>query len=172
MKKIFVMLLIAILALTTTAFAATYRHDDDITFNYDENAFEITFEEHKDDEDRIILGYKNADWGDGYITIQLQEIPDGQLYPTWEEIAESMGVDDHALENLPAWGNFTDVITTSMTTDNLTETVFIAPVFDDDGEAEEMLTVIIATNRIDDEETLTDRDDAISAIVDTLKVDD
>ena len=39
--KTLVMLLAAILAMSATAFAATYDHDD-ITFEYDENALEIT----------------------------------------------------------------------------------------------------------------------------------
>ena len=71
MKKILAMLLVAILAFSATAFAATYRHDDDIAFEYDENAIEITSEVHNDDEHRIVMGYKEKAWGDGYITIQL-----------------------------------------------------------------------------------------------------
>lgn len=172
MKKLLAMLLVSVLALSTAAFAATYNYDNDITFQYDENNLEITFEEHKDDEDRVILGYKNDSWGDGYITIQVDDLPDNKPYPTDAEIAESLGVEATQLEKLPTWGNFTNVITVAVTTDGLTETMFIAPVIDDDGEAEEMLTVVIATSELEDEAITQDRDDAISAVVDTLKVDD
>ena len=41
MKKFFALVLIAILALTATAFAETYRYEDDITFNYDEKLFDV-----------------------------------------------------------------------------------------------------------------------------------
>ena len=44
MKKMIVMLLVAILALSTTAFAATYTHEDDIRFEYDDAEFEITMD--------------------------------------------------------------------------------------------------------------------------------
>jgi len=170
MKKLIVMLLIAVFALSTTALAATYRHDDDITFEYDENAIEIAAEDHKDDEDRIVMGFKDSAWGDGYISIARQELPDGTPFPTQEEIAGELGATQ--LETLPTWGNFKDVFTASFTTDDLTETVFVAPVFDDDGEAEEMVTVTIGVTRLEDEDAAMARDDAISAIVDTLKVDD
>jgi len=83
-----------------------------------------------------------------------------------------MGTTADAFEDMPTWGNFKDVVTTSTTTEGLTETVFIAPVTDDDGEVEDILTVIIATSEVEDEEAAQNRDDAISAIVDTLKVDD
>jgi len=172
MKKLFVMLLIAILALSATAFAATYNYDSDITFEYDDTAMEITSETHTDDEDRIAMGFKESAWGDGYVSIQLNELPDGQSYPTQEDFAKSLNVEASALESLPNWGNFTNVITTSYTTDDLTETVFIAPVFDDDGEADNILTVVIGVTALEDDEAAMQRDDAISAIVDTLKVDE
>lgn len=172
MKKILAMLLVAILAFSATAFAATYRHDDDIAFEYDENAIEITSEVHNDDEHRIVMGYKEKAWGDGYITIQLADLPDGQGFPTREELAESMGIAADAFESMPTWANFKDVVTTSVTAEGKTETVFIAPVYDHDGEVEDILTVIIATSELDDQEAAQNRDDTISAIVDTLKVDD
>lgn len=52
------------------------------------------------------------------------------------------------------------------------EHYFIAPVTDDDGEVEDILTVIIGTSPIEDEDTLMARDDQISAVLDTLRVDD
>ena len=50
--------------------------------------------------------------------------------------------------------------------------MFIAPVIDDDGEAEEMVTVTIGVTKLEDEYAAMARDDVISAIVDTLRVDD
>ena len=44
---------------------------------------------------------------------------------------------------------------------------------DDDGdEVEDLLTVEIGIENIEDEETAMERDDLISAVVDTLKADD
>ena len=83
-----------------------------------------------------------------------------------------MGIAADAFESMPTWANFKDVVTTSATTEGLTETVFIAPVYDHDGDVEDILTVIIATSELDDQEAAQNRDDTISAIVDTLKVDD
>jgi hypothetical protein len=54
----------------------------------------------------------------------------------------------------------------------VTETTFIAPVIDDDSEAEEMVTVTIGVTSLAGEDAAMARDDAISAIVDTLRVDD
>lgn len=52
------------------------------------------------------------------------------------------------------------------------ESFFIAPVVDDDGEIDDILTVNICVTPIDDEEKSMLRDDAISEVVDTLRVDD
>ena len=171
MKKLIALLTAALLALGVAAFAETYRSDD-ITFEYDEANLEVTHEAQEDDEETVILGFRNKAWGEGYIRIQFQELPDdeiGSYYPTWEEIAENLGTE--ALENLKTWGNYTDVITASITTDDVTETVFIAPVFDDKNHAD-MLTVTIGTTELKDEAAATARDDAISAVVDSLKVKD
>ena len=171
MKKIIALIMAMLLALSASALAATYTSDD-INFDYDDSALEITQEEHKDDDDTVILGFKNKAWGDGYIRIRFQEIPDeGEAYPTWEEIAESLGTTTDKMENLPTWGNYTDVITTSIETGNITETVFIVPVFDDDNHAD-MLTITIGTAKLEDEDAAIARDDAISQVVDTLKVND
>ena len=167
MKKLLVMLLIATLALSATAFAATYTHDDDIRFNYDENAFEITFEDHTDDEDHVILGFKDIEWGNGYIRIDLTELNDGETFPTPEEAAEDMNTE---VDQLDAWANFKNVLSASFDTNDTLESVFIAPVYDDDGEVDDVLTVTIGVTQLDDEETGMDRDDAISDIVNTLTV--
>ena len=43
---------------------------------------------------------------------------------------------------------------------------------DDDKEIENLLTVHIGVSKIEDEPVAMERDDAISAVVDSLKVDD
>ena len=56
--------------------------------------------------------------------------------------------------------------------DGTSEHFFIAPVMDDDGkEVEDLLTVHIGVSKIEDESVAMARDDAISAVVDTLKID-
>ena len=55
--------------------------------------------------------------------------------------------------------------------DGTTEHYFIAPVTDDDGEVEDILTVIIGVSRLDDEDAAMERDDLISNVMDSLKMD-
>ena len=172
MKKIFALVLIAILALTTTAFAATYRYDgDDIVFNYDENLFDITMDDHSDDEDLVILITKD---GNNYVRIHLAELEDDETFPTiadFKDLEEGLGV---KVETLETWGNgyknvFTYIVDDE---DGTVETTFIAPVYDDDGEIDDILTVRIGVEKDVDEAAGMARDDAISEILDTLKVDD
>ena len=80
MKKFFALALIAILSLSTTAFAATYRYDDDdIVFTYDENLFDVTMDDHTDDEDLVILSTKDEK---NFVRIPLAELDDGETFPT------------------------------------------------------------------------------------------
>ena len=45
-------------------------------------------------------------------------------------------------------------------------------VIDDDGEVEDILTVVIGLEEMDDEDAAMERDDLISAVLDTLRVND
>ena len=55
----------------------------------------------------------------------------------------------------------------------MTRSYFVIPVKDnDDNEVDDILTVQIGVSKIEDEATLQERDDAISAIVDSMKIDD
>ena len=147
MKKLFALALIAILALSTTAFAATYRYDDDdIVFTYDENLFDVN----------------------------LADLDDGETFPTladFKDVEEGLGV---KVETLETWANgYKNVFTYTVDNgDGTTETTFIAPVYDDDGEIDDIMTVRIGVEKDVDEEAGMARDDAISEIVNTLKVDD
>ena len=166
MKKIIALILIGILALSTAgAFAATYNHDDDLSFTYDDAYFTITMDDHTDDEDLVILSDKN----NGFVRIHLADLDDGEKFPTAEEVATAQNVE---VETLETWGNFKNVITYTYTIDTYTETVFIAPVYDDDGDVDDILTVNIGAEKIENEDAAMERSDRISEIVDTLKADD
>ena len=169
MKKFFALALIAILTLTTTAFAATYRYDgDDIVFNYDENIFEIVEDDHTDDEDTVVLAAKDKSWGQTYVRVYVAELEDGEKFPTMEDFA---AMPDTTVEQMEIWAGFKNVFTYTLENDDdTTQTFFIAPVYDDDGEIDDSLTVEIGVTKLDDDKAML-RDDAISEIVNTLKVD-
>ena len=170
MKKMLVMLLVAILTLSATAFAATYTHDDDIRFDYDETAFEISMDDHTDNEDLVILTGKDAAWGDTFIRIHLRDMGDGETSPTMDEFTAMPDARDLTQGD---WNGFTNVFMYNVEyADGGAEYYFIAPVTDDDGEIDNILTVVIGASKIDDENVAMGRDDLISAVLDTLKVDD
>jgi len=170
MNKLFAILLAAVLALScTAAFAATYTHDDDIRFEYDDARFEITMDDHTDDEDLIILDGKDEAWGNTFVRIHLAELIDNEVFPTLDDFVD-MG-DTEVTQG--EWNGFKDVFMYTVEYDDgTTEHYFIAPVTDDDGEVEDILTVVIGVTAIEDEDTAMERDDLISAVLDTLKVDD
>ena len=169
MKKIIVMLMIAALALSTAALAETYKCDD-LRFEYDATAFDITMDDHTDDEDLIILSGKNEAWGDTYVRIYLQELEDDERFPTLDDFVD-MG---DTVVTQGDWNGYNDVFMYSYETeDGATVSLFIAPVAgDDDGEIDDILTVEIGVCPIEDDETAMDRDDLISGILDSLIVDD
>ena len=170
MKKLFVILLVAILTLTATAFAATYTYEDDIAFQYSEESFEISMDDHTDDEDLVILTGKEAAWGNTFIRIHLRDLDDGEAFPTMESFT---AMPDASEVTQGDWNGFKDVF--MYTVENVeggTEYYFIAPVTDDDGEIEAILTVNIGVSEVDNEDAAMDRDDLISDVLDTLKVDD
>lgn len=171
MNKFFAILIAAVLALScTAAFAATYNHDDDIRFEYDENAFEITLDDYTDDEGLVILTGKDAAWGDTFIRIHLADLHDGETFPTMDEFVAMPGAKDLTQGE---WNGFKDVFMyTVECEDGTAEHYFIAPVIDDDGEVEDILTVNIGVSRLDDEDAAMARDDQISAVLDTLRVND
>ena len=171
MKKMIAMLLAAVLALScTAAFAATYTHEDDIRFEFDDAKFEITMNDHTDDEDLVILTGKDAAWGDTFIRIHLRDLEDHEAFPTMDEFTAMPDAKDLTQGE---WNGFRNVFMYTVEyEDGGSEHYFIAPVTDDDGEIDHILTVNIGISPIEDEETAMTRDDLISAVVDTLRVDD
>ena len=170
MKKFFAILMVAILTLSTAAFAATYNHDDDVRFQYDETKFEISMDDHTGDEDLVILTGKDEAWGETFIRIHLAELHDGETFPTMDEFTAMPDAKDLTQGE---WNGFRNVFMYTVEyEDGGSEHYFIAPVTDDDGEIDHILTVNIGISPIEDEETAMTRDDLISAVVDTLRVDD
>ena len=49
--------------------------------------------------------------------------------------------------------------------------MFVAPVVDEDGEIEDLLSVNIGVSPIEDDDVAMGRDDLISAVLDTLRID-
>ena len=171
MNKLFAILLAAVLALScTAALAATYTHDDDIRFEYDDARFEITMDDHTDDEDLIILDGKDEAWGNTFVRIHLAELKGGETFPTMDEFTAMPGASEISQGE---WNGFKDVFMYTVEyEDGASEHYFIAPVADDDGEIEDILTVIIGVSKIDDEDAAMTRDDLISGMLDSLKIDD
>ena len=171
MNKLFAILLAAVLALScTAAFAATYTHDDDIAFEYDDTKFEISMDDHTDDEDLVILTGKDEAWGNTFIRIHLADLRDGETFPTMDEFTAMPDAKDLTQGE---WLGYKDVFMYTVEyEDGASEHYFIAPVTDDDGEIEDILTVVIGVTAIEDEDAAIERDDLISNVVDTLKIDD
>ena len=169
MKKIFAIVMIAILALSTVAFAENYRSDD-VKFQYDEKNFEITLDDRTDDETTVVLSGTNKAWGNTYIRIYVHDLDDGEKFPTMDEFAE---MPDTTVTQ-GDWNGYKGVFMYTLNNDDgTTQDFFIAPVMDDDGdEVEDLLTVEIGVTKIEDEDIAMERDDLISAVVDTLRVDD
>lgn len=168
MKKFLAILIAAMLAMSTGALAATYTYPDcDLTFDYNEDFFEITMDDHTEDEDLVILTDKN----EGGIRIHLGELKDGETFPTAEELAQTWGVE---VETMETWGNFKNVLSYQITNEDGTyEVVFIAPVYaDDEAEIDDILTVSITGKPIEDEEAAMESSDWTSEVVDTLKIVD
>ncbi len=173
MKKLFAALLAALLALSCTAFAATYvDRDKDLTFEYDESLFGIAMDDEADDELLVILEGKDAGWGETGISIHLAELDDGERFPVVDDFSD-MVAETGDIVTQGEWNGFKDVIMFTATfEDGGSESVFIAPVQDDDDDAEVegILTVKVSVTGIGDESLAMGRDDAISAVLDTLKV--
>ena len=170
MNKFFAILIAAVLALScTAAFAATYTYEDDIRFEYDEAAFEISMDDHTDDEDLVILTGKDEAWGDTFVRIHLDDLHDGETFPTMDEFVAMPDAKDLIQGE---WNGYKDVFMYTVEYEGGAEHYFIAPVTDDDGEVEDILTVNIGVNDMDDEEAAMARDDQISAVLDSLWVND
>lgn len=168
MKKLIAILLAALLAMSVAAFAETYRNDD-ITFEYDGNAFEISLDGSTDDVADVVVNGKNEAWGPTYVSFYMKELEDNEKFPTVDELA----AENNATVTQGDWNGYKDVLMYTLEGDDgMSRSYFVIPVKDDDNEIDDILTVQIGVSGIEDEATLQERDDAISAIVDSMKLDD
>lgn len=169
MKKLIAVLMVALLALSAVAFAEPYRSGD-IAFEYDKKAFEISLDDNLDDETTVVIYGKNEAWGKTYVSFYLKDMKDGEKFPTADEI----GKENNTAVTEGDWNGYKNVLMYTLEGDEgMTRSYFIVPVMDDDGhEIDDMLEVQIGVSKIDDDATAMERDDAISAIVDSLKLVD
>ena len=174
MKKIFAMLLTVAMLLTCAAMgeAKTYTNpDNDLSFTYDDAVLEISLEDKTDDELMVVLNGKDAAWGNAYVKIHLADLDgeNGDTFPTLADFAEmEAGLNTTVTQG--DWNGFKDVFSYTIDDGDSLEKVFIAPVCDDDNEVEDILTITIGIDRIANEEASMNRDDAISAVLDSLKI--
>ena len=168
MKKLLAVMMAALLALGTVAFAETYRSDD-IAFEFDEKSFEISLDDRLEDETNVVVYGKNEAWGRTYVGICLKDLKDGEKFPTAEEVAKEAGAEVSTGD----WNGYKNVLMYTVEGDDgMSRSFFVCPVMDDDGhEIDDILEVQIGVSKIEDEAVAMERDDAISAIVDSLKID-
>ena len=170
MKKFFCMLIVFALAITAVsalAEPATYTdRDEDFTFTYDTDYFEITHEEYQseDDDDLVLaLGGKVEAWG--HVLIQMTRVALDL------EDEEAVAADQAAVQSLieeagatrGEWNGFQDVLMYAYDDEESFEQVFVIPCTDD-----ETLSIMIQVDKIEDEDAAMARDDQISAVLDTL----
>lgn len=168
MKKLMILLTIVALTLTGTALAATYTDSDrDLTFEYDDSLFDITTDEQTDDETYVVLTGTVAEWGVTTVSIHLEELSDGETFPTVEDFSK-VEEEEGAEVTQGEWNGFADVIMFSTKLeDGTVESVFIVPIYDDDdATVEDTLTVRINAAEVGTEE----QSDAISGVLDSLKL--
>ena len=169
MKKMLALIIAALLALSAAAFAETY-HTGDVAFEYDEKAFDISLDDSTDDVTNVVVYGKVEAWGHTYVSFYMEDLKDGKSFPTTEELAKEKNVEVTEGE----WNGYKNVLMYVIEGDDgMTRSTFIVPVMDnDDNEIDDILKVVIGTSKIENEADLQARDDAISAVVDSLKVDD
>lgn len=172
MKKMIAMLMIAALCLTGFALAEAKTYSNEgLSFVYDTEAFDIDKEEVTDDNLSVVLKGKNEAWGATTITLELFDLDDDATFPTLDDYS---GMVENGVEvQQGEWNGFADVLSFDLELDEGREYVFLVPVKDaDDGEIEEEMIINVTITAVEDEETAMMRDDAISAVLDTLKVVD
>lgn len=166
MKRLLALLIATLLVLTGTALAEDYA--EDLTFEYDYELFEITKEERTEEDLYVVLTGKVAEWGDTSISIYLDELKEGEAFPTVEDFSKVETETGNEVTQ-GTWNGFEDVIMFSAALeDGSTESVFIAPIYDAAGAVEKSLSVRVNASDVESME----RDDAISEVLDTLAITD
>ena len=160
MKKFVAILTALILLLPATAFATTYTDPQNtLSFDYDDALFDISEDSVGENDDHlVILAAKDEAWEGAYIRFYIYMQPEGESVPTAESIAETIP-DVEVTQG--EWNGFNEVVMY----DNGDESLFLVPLT-----TGELLTVGVGGSDIEDENTAMDRDDAISAVLDTLAI--
>lgn len=165
MKRAIIALLIAAMLTTGVALAEEETYTDrngDFSFKYDPALFEIEVEDYASKEDDadavVILTGKEPAWGETTI-----EIFESDAY-TQEEIDELETALETTMET-GEWNGFKNVMMYSYQIDDISGQAFVIPCEDDDA-----LTASVSTGAVADEAVRQNRDDAISAVLDSLKI--
>ena len=165
MKKLIGVLIV--LALSTVAALAepvayTDRADD-FTFTYDPDVFEIVQEEYQSEEDDdlvLVLSGKDEAWGNVFIQFTRTAV-------NAEDAEASRAAEEELISGMGAtkgeWNGFYEVLMYSAEDEESFEQTFVIPCTDD-----ETLAILVHVDKIEDEEAAVNRDDQISAVLDTL----
>lgn len=169
-RRVLSMLLISAMILANAAMADTYNSPGkDLRFEYDERLFKITTEDCTDDEQLINLDFLDASWGKGYVSIYLRKLENGESVPTLTSFAEVEKTLHTTVEQGACYG-FKDAFHYTTEQDGAIESAIIVPICNEDNAASAILTVNVSISRLEDEETGRIRDDAISSVINSLKI--
>ena len=158
MKKMIALMMIAAMLLTAVAFAEEYRCER-IAFTYDENFFEISYDDVGENDDHlVVLSSKNEEQDNAYIRFYTYMQAEGEQIPTAESVQE-LYPDAEVTQG--EWNGFYDVVMF----DNGDEFTYLVPLT-----TGEVLTVGVGVTEIEDEDVAAYRDDMISAVLDTLEI--
>ena len=141
----------------------------DLQFSYDPEAFEIASDEDVEDLHLLVLQGIRAEWDEYAIAFAMRELEDGETAPSLDNPGDF--VEDGATLEQGEWNGFENVIMYTTETDDTLQQVFVVPV-EDDGEVEDVLAITVTTKKLDDEEAAMAQSDAISAVLDSLVIDD
>ena len=135
------------------------------SFSYDADTFEITGEEYQDDaEDSDLVLTMNgtrAFWGNVMLQFRKTKIDDPKAFEDSLAALKEAGIE----VTCGKWNGFGDVYMYSFTDEDAFEQRFILRPDEDTS-----LAIIVTADRLDDEEMGMDRDDAISGLLSTLRV--
>lgn len=175
MKKLIATLMIAALLLAGSALAATYDTNN-IAFEYDDSVFQVEMEDNADGEAYCILYSVNDELDNTFVNISVIELEDDETYPTLEEYTKEASEDEEGeirVDVLDEWAGFKDVYHyDSEYTDEETHfhsSTFTAPLYKDD-KAIAIADVYVCQDVLEDEDAAMQISDAISEILDTLKI--
>ena len=146
------------------AYADPDRH---LAFFYDPGAFEVTEDESGGDGRVLTLTGTKAGWGRYSIRFNMAPLAEGESFPTLDTLAGEIGADVDATQG--EWQGIDGVILYETAADAAHEQVMIIPVGGEkSSDAAEKLTILISADKLEDDEAAMSRDDAISAVLDSL----